>query len=198
MTLILHVSDIHCATRNLQRVIDGYSYDIVVASGDFECVDTAEALLRAPSPVVAVTGNMDDASVARILRDAGVLLDGRRMTVRGLVFAGAGGLDPAGSLSMLERKLSSDNSVDVLVTHHPPKGILDKTIFFGLHAGLREVRELVFRVRPRAHLFGHIHEAAGHEVVEGILFVNAGPLRRGRCALVDLDRLQAAACKSPG
>ncbi|MFZ8793289.1 MAG: hypothetical protein ACO2O2_05320, partial [Acidilobaceae archaeon] len=48
---VLHVSDIHCATDRLVRVLRGEEYDVVIASGDFECVDTAEALVNASSDV---------------------------------------------------------------------------------------------------------------------------------------------------
>lgn len=180
--LILHISDIHCANHMLKRVADTQPYDLVVATGDFECVDTAEAFLSLPYKLLAVTGNIDNAAVARRLAEAGVLLDGRVESVGGLVFAGVGGLDVASSLSRLERVLPE--KVDVLLTHHPPKGVLDRT-FIGLRAGLREIRELVERIRPRAHLFGHIHEARGvHGPVGGVLYVNAGPLKKGSYAIL--------------
>lgn len=190
MARILHVSDVHCATERLVWVLEAESYDVVVASGDLECVDTAEALLdHAKAPVVAVTGNIDTAAVARRLREAGVLIDGKMAEAVGLSFAGVGGMDAVGSLRALLARVEPGKRVDVLVSHHPPRGVLDRTIFM-VRAGLRELWEAIERLRPRAHLFGHIHEAAGHEVRDGILFVNAGPLSRGRYAMVDLDGLR--------
>jgi Icc-related predicted phosphoesterase len=50
--------------------------------------------------------------------------------------------------------------VDVLVTHGPPYGVLDRTID-GIHAGSRALAQATRRVRPRIHLFGHIHEGRG-------------------------------------
>ncbi len=64
------------------------------------------------------------------------------------------------------------DGVDVLLTHGPPHGILDRC-FDGREVGCEALREAVFRVRPRVHVFGHIHEAYGEEVIEGIRFVNA-------------------------
>ena len=184
---ILHVSDIHCDTHRLVKVLEQEVYDFVVATGDFECVDTAEALLdKAKAPLYAVTGNMDDPSVARVLRDAGVLLDGRIATARGLTLAGVGGLDAAGSLTALKRKLGDTGGVDLLLSHHPPRGVLDKT-FIGLRIGLREIRSLVAELRPRAHLFGHVHESRGMLELDGTLFVNAGPLMRGYYAVVVVE-----------
>ena len=64
-------------------------------------------------------------------------------------------------------------ATDVVITHGPPHGILDKTEG-GDHAGcphlLRELRE---RVRPKVHLFGHIHEGYGEHREDGTLYVNA-------------------------
>lgn len=50
--------------------------------------------------------------------------------------------------------------VDVLVTHCPPRGHLD-----GLQLGCVHLLREVWRVRPRVHVFGHIHEGMGTEWV---------------------------------
>jgi len=55
------------------------------------------------------------------------------------------------------------DDTDILITHGPPLGILDRCSN-GHKAGdaclLKEVKE---RVKPKYHLFGHIHEAYGIE-----------------------------------
>src|SRR5262245_14069279 len=54
---------------------------------------------------------------------------------------------------------------DVLVTHGPPYGILDEVLPSphgppqDPHAGCEDLLAAVRRIRPRVHLFGHIHEA---------------------------------------
>lgn len=53
-----------------------------------------------------------------------------------------------------------ESSVDILLTHSPPSGILD-TNAQSEHCGNTEVRRLVEKICPRLHLFGHIHEAYG-------------------------------------
>lgn len=69
---------------------------------------------------------------------------------------------------------------DVLVTHGPPHGIRDQVA--GLmnrlasrreHVGCEELLAAVLRVRPKVHVFGHIHEGHGSEERLGIQFVNA-------------------------
>lgn len=73
---------------------------------------------------------------------------------------------------------------DVLVTHGPPQGILDQVAGFvpraisalagrSEHVGCEELRVAVRRLRPRLHVFGHIHEGYGREEHDGTTFVNA-------------------------
>jgi predicted phosphodiesterase len=73
---------------------------------------------------------------------------------------------------------------EVLVTHGPPHGILDQIAGFlpralggvtgrGEHVGCEELRAAVGRLRPRLHVFGHIHEGYGREERNGTTFVNA-------------------------
>ncbi len=54
--------------------------------------------------------------------------------------------------------------IDIMMTHGPPEGILDKT-FDGQIVGCRALMRAVSRVRPLLHCFGHIHEASGAKVV---------------------------------
>jgi predicted phosphohydrolase len=47
--------------------------------------------------------------------------------------------------------------LDVLITHGPPFGILDKTMAGGEHLGCVELLEAVQAKNPKVHIFGHIH-----------------------------------------
>jgi Icc-related predicted phosphoesterase len=53
-----------------------------------------------------------------------------------------------------------DTGVDIMLTHGPPLGILDRTSR-GEDVGCKHLRRAVERCKPRLHVFGHIHEAAG-------------------------------------
>ncbi len=64
------------------------------------------------------------------------------------------------------------DATDVLVTHGPPMGVLDRNLH-GDPVGCEELRLAIRRVRPRVHVFGHIHEGYGTAVVDRTLFVNA-------------------------
>lgn len=61
---------------------------------------------------------------------------------------------------------------DILLTHGPPHGILDRTRH-GEQVGCEELLLAVERIRPRLHVFGHIHEDAGQAERGGTRFVNA-------------------------
>ena len=61
---------------------------------------------------------------------------------------------------------------DILVTHGPPAGILDQTPH-GEHVGCQDLREVVERIKPKVHVFGHVHYGHGMKVVGGTTFVNA-------------------------
>lgn len=79
---------------------------------------------------------------------------------------------PRGSaLAAMWRRIP--DTVDVLVTHGPPHGIADQT-WDGRVVGCEALREAVLgRVRPRLHVFGHIHECYGCTALGGTLFANA-------------------------
>lgn len=61
---------------------------------------------------------------------------------------------------------------DILITHGPPSGILDLTVD-GDHAGCEELIKKVGEIRPKVHIFGHIHEGYGTIEMSGTRFVNA-------------------------
>jgi predicted phosphohydrolase len=67
------------------------------------------------------------------------------------------------------------DEVDILVTHGPPLGMLDR-IVRGDRAGCADLLERVQQVKPRLHLFGHIHEDYGIRAAEDTTFINASCL----------------------
>jgi Icc-related predicted phosphoesterase len=65
------------------------------------------------------------------------------------------------------------DNTDILITHGPPKDVLDKCIT-GINAGCEFLREEVLnRVKPKYHIFGHIHETYGIEKIDDTTFINA-------------------------
>jgi len=56
-------------------------------------------------------------------------------------------------------------AVDILMTHGPPKDILDWVAHDGSTVGCESLLRAVSRARPRLYCFGHIHEAYGAKVI---------------------------------
>lgn len=61
---------------------------------------------------------------------------------------------------------------DVLITHGPPRFILDQNEQKE-HCGSQALLDRVFQVAPKVHCFGHIHTSHGETIVNGVHFINA-------------------------
>jgi Icc-related predicted phosphoesterase len=68
------------------------------------------------------------------------------------------------------RRIPKDT--DILITHGPPAGILDETPD-GENVGCEELHEALARIKPKLHIFGHVHHGYGTLEVAGTKFVNA-------------------------
>jgi Icc-related predicted phosphoesterase len=80
-------------------------------------------------------------------------------------------LDTEEELNKKWQYIPSD--VQVLITHGPPAGILDFTID-RKHAGSTSLlTDIIQRIKPQLHLFGHIHEGYGICRAGEVTFVNA-------------------------
>lgn len=189
MPRLVLLSDTHGHHPRL-RVPDG---DVLVHAGDF-CSSGKEAqarsfarwLAKQPHPhKVVVAGNHDrcleiDIGLGDQLFEGATYLLDREATVAGLRFYGspwqpeflswAFNLPRGEPLRAVWRKIPA--GIDVLVTHGPPFGVLDRT-YGGQWVGCEELRTAVDRVQPRLHVFGHIHEGAGTHAEGGVLFANA-------------------------
>ncbi|MDR7521930.1 MAG: metallophosphoesterase family protein [Armatimonadota bacterium] len=159
---ILACADLHGKPERIARVralVAEHAPDVLLLPGDLTHVDQgADALdlLRTlPIPVLAIPGNMDGSLALDAIRRHGGLAGPKPLVLQGISFGG-----PAAT-----------ESCDVLVTHEPPQGTLDR-VSMGKHAGSRRVLELLMRLRPRVLTCGHIHESPGIERVGGTLVVN--------------------------
>jgi len=136
-------------------------------------------------PAVFVPGNHDLADPAP--SGHGINADGRVARVAGLRIAGLGGAGPEAhgfpyewtedqAAASLRGLLDGGPEVDILLSHAPPAdGPLDR-IFSGRHVGSRAVGEWIDRARPRLFVCGHIHEAWGVALRQGVVCLNAGAL----------------------
>ncbi len=79
---------------------------------------------------------------------------------------------PRGSAELAAVWAKVPDLVDVLITHGPPKGILDRTPEWP-SVGDELLLDRVMAVRPLLHCFGHVHQSYGKLERDGIIFVNA-------------------------
>lgn len=64
------------------------------------------------------------------------------------------------------------DATDVLITHCPSHGILDRT-FDGVAVGCVDLRRRIESLRLKAHFCGHIHAGYGRTTLQNTIMVNA-------------------------
>jgi Icc-related predicted phosphoesterase len=183
-------------THEFHREIDVPDGDIFIHAGDFtmfsksvEAVaDFNDWLGELPHRhKIVVPGNheffLEADPSERFMLDNAVVLINEGTEIEGLrlwgspvtpMYGGAFGLSSAKDRKRLYARIPQD--IDVLITHGPPFGILDTAPISGLHEGCRELLDAVMLVRPKLHVFGHIHTAYGVFQSEHTMFVNASRL----------------------
>lgn len=107
------------------------------------------------------------------LEDSEVTVDGLRiygMPWQPTFYDWAYNLDRGAPIREYIDKIPSD--VDILISHGPPLGYGDRCSGGNRAGCLDLLKQVNQRIRPRAHIFGHIHEAYGLETNGHTLFVN--------------------------
>lgn len=159
-----------------------------------------EQAKRYPKGVMAIAGNhdwlfeRDPALAQRIIEEAGIVyLQDSGCIVDGYQIWGSPWQPEfcnwAFNLSRMDSSLAEKwaaipDDTDILITHGPPKDILDGVPRFrggpwepvpvGIeHVGCFDLRERVLKLKPKLHIFGHIHCAYGELEFNGTRFVNA-------------------------
>lgn len=82
---------------------------------------------------------------------------------------------------LIDKYAKIPDDIDILITHKPPYGILDKSDnkCGQKHCGSLALKERVFEIKPKLHIFGDIHENPGIEKINGITFINASVVGLG-------------------
>jgi len=171
------LSDTHTLHERVE-VPDG---DVLIHAGDFcgrgdtfEAFTFAQWFLGQPHRhKVVVAGNHDvclekDSSLGRKLFGGAYLFESG-VEIEGLKFWGAPWqpefYDWAFNLPrgprLREKWAKIPVGVDVLITHGPPHGVLDRV--GDRLTGCEELKKALVRVKPKLHIFGHIHEGYGRE-----------------------------------
>jgi predicted phosphohydrolase len=89
---------------------------------------------------------------------------------------------------------------DILVTHGPPFGVLDRPRGTDRNDGCQELLAAVTRIKPALHIFGHVHGGYGSHRANGTVFVNAALCGESegieqQPIVVDLEPRQLAALR---
>lgn len=185
---IVALADTHMFHDEL-AVPDG---DVLVHAGDMarsgapdELTEVARFLRALPHPTkIVVAGNHDrlfetQPERARQIFEGLSYLQDSELVVDGVRFWGAPWQPefhswafnlPRGA-ALAEKWALIPEGIDVLITHGPPEGYGDK-VSDRRGAGCRDLLERVQAVRPRLHLFGHIHQDRGVWREGDITFAN--------------------------
>jgi Icc-related predicted phosphoesterase len=188
---IMAFSDLHHSAPRAEALVEAaQKADLVIGAGDFcnarRHLPEAMALLDGiTAPMVVVPGNAEsDTELRKAARKGIHVLHGESLEIGGLHVFGLGyGVPPtpfgAWSCDMSEAEaeslLSRCESVDILITHSPPKGVADVTSQ-GVSVGSIATRAAIERLQPKLALCGHIHDSWGQTGQIGeTQVVNLGP-----------------------
>jgi len=190
---LLLFSDLHSDFAGASNLVElSRKADVVIGAGDF-CVarrgleDIIAALSTIKKPAVLVAGNAESHEellhACRLWPTAQVL-HGSRTTFDDVTFYGIGGGIPLTPFGAWSWDFSEDEAKillqdlqpgDVLISHSPPKGVLD-TSSDGRSLGSEALREAIGFKKPKLVVCGHIHGSSGQTSrLDSTDVINAGP-----------------------
>jgi Icc-related predicted phosphoesterase len=186
-------------THGIHKKLDIPPCDFLVHSGDIhkkykiEFVrDFVEWFVHAPSRYKILVAGNHDRFIAREKERFLEMIDGKIIylensgtEIEGIKFWGIPSVKWCGPYKHFTY-LTSDEEVrifskipvatDILITHSPPYGILDSSPDIrneGGRRGSKALLDMVNRIRPRYHIFGHEHTAYGIMQNQHTIFINS-------------------------
>ena len=178
---ILHISDTHSNHEQLRKMPKA---DIIVHSGDAsfsgsdnEVLDFLNWFCDLDYPhKIFVAGNHDDCLYGEQIEglpDNCHYLCYSGVEIESVKFWGiplfVSDTIKKGRITRLMTQIPED--INVLISHSPPYGILD--FDDNINYGCLDLLRAVERIKPRCHLFGHIHAANGIKKINQTTFVNS-------------------------
>jgi len=195
--LIQAAADFHGKESRYRTFFQGlhiHNPDIAVIAGDIEPDELFFKFLdETDIPILIVHGNMDSISIRKEIEryENAIFLHERMHTIDGVNFVGAGGGNPSFDEIYLwsgKKHISmKDAKIDVLITHVPPKGIMDR-MTLGFHIGNEWVKKIVEDKKPRVAICGHVHENPGYDAYGETIVVNCSVGRRGKYSLININK----------
>lgn len=188
-----HISDSHMRHMDL----DIPYTDVIIHSGDIDVRTLSEFMRFAtwystlPHPYkILVAGNHDffieKASdlVKSICEEMGIIyLENSQVIINGIKIYGSPIVPEFYNWAFMKKRGDEiakvwsriPDDIDILITHGPPMNILDKTIR-GDAVGCYDLAMRVKEIKPKYHLFGHIHEGYGQQEKDGTIYLNSSCL----------------------
>ncbi len=175
--------------------------DILIFAGDYSSIpDILSTLIfsnwlqKQPAKhKIVVPGNHDYYVNQGDWGKAHVLI-GDAVTIEGIKFFGSpytpefmGWNYMKNPTEMKELYVKFPENVDFLITHGAPYKILDE--YNKEHLGCKVLRDYVDKVKPKYHVFGHIHNT-GHVSTENTEFYNVSVLDHSRNLVYNLTILE--------
>ncbi|MCS7130961.1 MAG: metallophosphoesterase family protein [Archaeoglobaceae archaeon] len=198
---LLLLSDIHSNTKNLEEILKKTEFDLLLISGDLthfkkqDVVTIDEIVSKYAPECYAVHGNCDHPEILSYELSAINFIHGKSLNLDDFTIHGIGGSlkTPFGTPSEYTEKDYEEiikgfkfSDFNILVSHSPAKGILDKTNY-GENIGSEAIRKYIERFQ--ISITGHVHESFG-VIKEERLAINPGPVNWGRFAILDLRSME--------
>jgi Icc-related predicted phosphoesterase len=182
-------------THGMHHQIDLPGGDILIHAGDVCNRGTAAEALdfmnwfsnQNYAYKIFIAGNHDfyfeneqNTTIKSLLPESVYYLNDSGITIEGISFWGSP-ITPEFHNMAYNRKRGVDiakhwelipSDTDVLITHGPAYGILDRT-FRNLNAGCTHLLTKIEETNPQYHIFGHIHEGFGFTKRDQTTFINA-------------------------
>jgi Icc-related predicted phosphoesterase len=190
------ISDTHNKHMRLGKLPDA---DVIIHCGDFTSVGHGHEIrnfmqwfkkLDRFKYKIIIAGNHDwlfETNRVLALEDVPknvIYLEDSGVEIEGIKFYGIPVTKPFNNWAfnrpeekLVEHWKAIPDDTDVLITHGPPLSICDYVIYDNSHEGSPSLYfEVVERIKPKLHCFGHIHGGYGIKVIEGTTFMNASNL----------------------
>lgn len=192
---ILAAADIHGSQYRLNIIlknVEKYKPDLVIICGDITQFGPGEVaknfLDQIPVTTFAIPGNIDTADVGKAIdKSKATNIEMKKVEKGGIPFVGISGNKLANTNLFRTGKEKMLDDASVLVSHAPPHGLQDK-VFLGMHAGSKELREIIDKYKPRLVLCGHIHEDPGTTTIDKTIVVNCSLGKHGEGALIEINK----------
>lgn len=193
MTKIVAISDTHCQLNEI-TIPDG---DILIHSGDLTYrgtlqetvieLDILKSLKNKFKYIVLISGNHDfldekqPGSMKMLCDERGLIyLNHESIIIDGINIFGspytpyffnwAFNIERGDKIA--NKWAQIPDNTDVLITHGPPMDTLDQ-IESGEHVGCLDLANKVNQIKPRIHIFGHIHSQSGISYKHRTYYINA-------------------------